>query len=46
MSTGGALDIPRGGGWHVTIFHPWLWLLLGTAIVVAAAWIVKARFTS
>ena len=31
----GSVDIALWHGWHVTIFHPWIWLLV-VGLVVAA----------
>jgi hypothetical protein len=31
-----SIDIPLFGGWHLTLFHPWLWGLAAAGTIMAA----------
>ena len=35
------IDFALGGGWHVTLFHPWAWLTLAVVVLLLAGAVVK-----
>ncbi len=36
------VDFPLWGGWHVTLFHPWVWFATGLVILIVLAVGAKA----
>jgi len=40
-----SIDIPLGHGWHMTIFHPWVWLLVGATVVAVVTLVGRTWLT-
>jgi hypothetical protein len=38
---GPSIDFAVGGGWHVTLFHPWAWMGAGVILVMVVAAVFK-----
>ena len=38
----GSLDFAIGNGWHVTLFHPWLWAVLAAIVLLVVGIVVRS----
>ena len=39
-----SMDFAIGGGWHVSLFGPWVWAAAGVIVLVAAVRVAKLFF--
>jgi hypothetical protein len=35
------MDISLWGGWHVTLFHPWVWLGAAVCVLLFCGYVLK-----
>jgi len=35
------VDVSLWGGWHVTVFHPWVWFTLVLLVLIVGALLAK-----